>query len=157
MADPDLIRALSDLTLAVRGGLQMTTRSGDRSSDFFRPFASLTTITGTTGDDIWTPASGARFYLKGAYVLLVVHTALNATPGVRFDLIDSGSSKVIAPLGGAAPTAAAGTVICAVRLDLAEGVKGSAVNAKVQIQASVTIDSGKVSASGILWGEELTA
>ena len=49
MSDPDLIRALSDLTLAVRGGLQMTTRSGDRSSDFFRPFASLTTITGTTG------------------------------------------------------------------------------------------------------------
>jgi len=27
MSDPDLIRALSDLTLAVRGGLQMTTRS----------------------------------------------------------------------------------------------------------------------------------
>lgn len=157
MADPELIHALSDLTLAVRGGLQMTTRSGDRSSDFFRPFASLTTITGTTGDDIWTPSTGTRFYLKGAYVLLVVHTVLAATPGVRFDLIDSASSKVIAPLGGAEPTAAPGVVICNTRLDLAEGVKGSAVNAKVQIQASVTIGSGKVSASGILWGEELTA
>lgn len=151
-------RTLSELTLALRAGLQMTTRLAT-ASDVFVPFSDGSTITGTTALDVWNPGASKRFVMRGGYVVAIVSTVLAAANEITLNFIDSGSGKVIAPIGAAAAAGAAaliitGSTIGVLRLDLAEGVRGSVLGAKVQIKPSADISTGVITVSGIVWGVE---
>lgn len=170
MADPDLIRALSDLTLAVRGGLQMTTRSGDRSSDQFVAFQGAIGNGGGGGSTtavVWTPSAGTRYVLKGFAITAIVRTTLAATSNHALYFYDSsGTSIVVAPIASYVATqvaaAAAATDLSPIltgangplQVDLCEGVKGSAINTTLNITTGNDIGTGIIRYTGVLWGSE---
>jgi hypothetical protein len=158
MADAELTRALSDLALAIKGGLQMTTRAAT-ASDVFVPFSDGATITGTTALDVWDPGASKRFVMRGGIVTAVVATVLGAADEITLNFIDSGSGKVIAPIGSASATGAAALIISGalsgpLQFSLDSGVRGSVLGAKVQIKPSADIVAGVIRVSGIVWGAE---
>lgn len=157
MSDPDLIRALSDLTLAVRGGLQMTTRSAT-ASDIYQPFIGAA-ITGTTAATIWTPSTGRRFVLRGFAITAIVRDVLAAAkPGTLYFHDSSSSSVVICPVGSFDATAAAGTILTGSAgpfvLNLGSGVRGTAVGNSLKLAASLDIVGGVIRYAGVVWGVE---
>ena len=160
MTDPDLIRALSDLTLAVRGGLQMTIRSGT-ASDIYQPFIGAA-ITGTTAVTIWTPSTGKRFVLRGFAITAIVRDVLAAAkPGTLYFHDSSSSTTVICPVGSFGATDAAGTILTGTAgpftIDLGSGVRGTAVDTTLKLAASLDIGSGVIRYSGVVWGTEESA
>lgn len=160
MSDPELIRALSDLTLAVRGGLQVTRRDAD-SSSIYQGFVG-SAITGTTAATIWTPNTGRRFVLRGFAITAVVRDILAAAkPGLLYFHDSSSSTQVIAPVAAFDATAAVGTILTGSSgpfvLDLGSGVRGSAVDTTLKLAASLDIVGGVIRYAGVVWGVEETA
>ena len=160
MSDPDLIRALSDLTLAVRGGLQMTTRSAS-ASDIYQPFIG-DSITGTTAVTIWTPSTGRRFVLRGFAITAIVKTTLvAANPGTLYFHDSSSTTAVICPVGSFATLAAQDTVLTGSNgpftIDLGTGVRGTAVDTTLKLAPSLSIGAGEIRYCGVVWGVEESA
>ena len=158
----EMLAALRELNRTLSQPTQVTTSSGDRSNDVFRPFQDTGTITGTTGLDVWDPGAGKRFVCRGGIITAVVSTVLAAANEGTLFFADSGTGKVVAPIG---PFAAAATVVTVItgnfvgpfQFDLREGVKGSVLGAKVQIKSSIDLGSGVIAVAGILWGTEVNA
>jgi len=160
LSDPDLIRALSDLTLAVRGGLQMTTRSAS-ASDIYQPFIGAA-ITGTTAATIWTPSTGRRFVLRGFAITAIVRDVLAAAkPGTLYFHDSSSASTVICPVGSFGATDAAGTILTGTAgpftIDLGSGVRGTAIDTTLKLAASLDIVGGVIRYCGVVWGTEESA
>jgi hypothetical protein len=157
VSDPELIRALSDLTLAVRGGLQMTQRSAT-ASDIYQPFIN-NSITGTTAATIWTPSAGRRFVLRGFAITAIVQTVLAAAnPGTLYFHDSSSGTQVVAPVASFDATAAAGTILTGSAgpfvLNLGSGVRGTAVGNSLKLAASLDIVGGVIRYAGVVWGVE---
>ena len=160
MRDPDLIRALSDVTLAVRGGLQMTTRSGT-ASEIYQPFIGAA-INGTTAATIWTPSTGKRFVLRGFAITAIVRdTLVAAKPGTLYFHDSSSSSVVICPVGSFGATDAAGTILTGTAgpftIVLRRAVPATATDTTLKLAASLDIGTGTIRYCGVVWGTEESA
>lgn len=163
MADPELIRALSDLTLVIRGGLLTTTRDANDSNTYI-PFKDE--ITGTGTFDVWTPV-GTRYVLRGYAITAVVKDALapGATAPGHLYFVDSGTTNAVAPVasyGATGSTTAAQDYVLTgangpVVMYLGAGIPGSAVGSKLQLDCSNNINAGTIRFSGVVWGTEVPA
>lgn len=161
----DLTRVLADIATTVAGGLQVTMRSGDRSSDMFVPFES--SITGTGTFDVWTPGTGRRYVLRGFAISAVNNVALlpGAAATGRFRFVDSNTTNCVAPVAVYGSTGSASAAIDfaltgtngPVVVDLREGIRGSVVDAKLQLDCSNDIGAGVIRFNGLVWGTEATS
>lgn len=158
----EMLAALRELNRTLSQPTQVSTSSGDRSNDVFYPFQDTATITGTTGLVVWPTGAGKRFVCRGGMVTAIVETVLAATTEGTLFFADSGTGKVVAPIGAFGATGAAASLLSGALagpfvFDLKDGVKGSVLGAKVQIKTSLSIVTGVIAVAGILWGTEVTA
>ena len=154
MSDPDLIRALSDLTLAVRGGVPVTLSDPRRDATAYRGGTGTFTTTGTI--TAWDPDDGKRWLLKGFLVTLIVSDTLAATDEVLFYFADSAdSNRVVAPIGAAIANAAAGTIITRDVPDLGTGRLASSTTSTLIIMSDISISTGDVKVVWECWGDEV--
>jgi len=162
MSDPDLIRALSELTRSIAGGLQVSTRSADRSNDVFIGIQG--SVTGTVAATVWTPATGKSYLLRGFSISAIVRTVLPAgTSAHALFLHDSLSAmQIVAPVGMYPDVAALSTYVTGnggapFTLDLRDGVRGSGVGTTLKLATGNDIGAGIIRFTGVLWGTEVNA
>ena len=158
MSNPELVRALSDLTLAVRGGLQMTTITPRRDASVYN--SGYGSISGTGTLACWSIGAGRSFVLKGYVVTAVVEDTLavaGGAAGILYFFDDDDSDRVVAPIGAFDGDAAIGVSCNRDVPDLGSGVRGSAAGSDLKIKFNQDITSGNIGVAWCVWGDEVNA
>lgn len=107
--------------------------------------------------DLWTPASGKKFVLKGFHLRMVVTTVYaTATVGAMALLVDNAiATRVIACVGVVTNTAeAVGRDYGVVEGHFAEGIISAANNNVLRIIFTTGATSGITAIRGTVWGQE---
>lgn len=124
-------------------------------SNVFTPFELSATITGSTLADIWTPASGKKFVLKGFEVTAIVRTAFAAAnPCVLMFYDDSTAAPACSAGMAFEATAVVGTWYATARV-LREGKTSETADNVLKLGFSASISTGVLSVAGVVWGEEV--
>ena len=156
MSDPELIRALSDLTLAVRGGIPVTIVDPRREASIYYSGRGIITAAGTLV--VWAVPAEKRFLLKGFIVTAVVTDTLAAASGeagILYFLDDADSDRPVCPIGAFDDTAAIGTWFNRDVPDLGSGIRGSALGSNLKIAFYEDIGGGNIEVQWCVWGDEI--
>ncbi len=152
--------ALDRLVGALTGSVNVSALDIGSARTHFIPFES--SITGTGVFDVWVPV-GRRYVLRGYAISAVVNVALlpGATASGRFRFVDSGTTNCVAPVAVYGSTGSASSAIDVsmtgsqpLVVNLHEGIRGSVIGSKLQLDCSNDIGAGVIRFCGLVWGIE---